>query len=243
MKKVLGIMMAFTISCSVGCAGPGSNTVPGNVATGATINALAGVPGAGLVAAAAIAVEALTKPRSNKGGVSPELVKLVEEAPSFNLACKNSKELVCKDEELEVVWRSRKRKDGSLVTVESAPKRSLEYTESLGRAARKYWAGILGDTPEMQAKNLKAREEGTTVVAEYHGPNNANIVYESVNNGPVYVMTGEEWAARNAAGAAEKSVDLKDPTSVPADKPVDTKGSASNFIDKAGDLKEPNGKN
>ncbi len=230
MKKVLGIMMALIISCSVGCAGPGSNTVSGNVATGATINALAGVPGAGLVAATAMAVEALMKPRSNKGGVSPELVKLVEEAPSINLICKNAKELVCKDEELEVVWKSRKKKDGSVVTVENAPKRSLEYTESLGRAARKYWAGILGDSPEMQAKNLKARAEGKTVVAEYHGPNNADIVYESINNGPVYVMTGEEWAARNAGGSSEKSGDSKESV-------------GSNSQERTGDLNEPHEKN
>lgn len=225
MKKPCGTFLVVTAVLLLGCAGPGSNTVAGNVATGATINALAGVPGAGLVTAAAMAVEALVKPRSNKGRVSPELVKLVEESPGIELVCKNKKELVCRDEELEVVWRTRKKKDGRLVTAENAPKRSLEYTESLARAARKYWAGILGDTPEMQAKNLKAREEGQTVVAEYRGPNNVSIVYVSVNNGPVDVMTGEEWAAQKAADAPAKTEVTKDPDSATPDKPADKKES------------------
>lgn len=226
MKKTCGIYLVVAAALMLGCAGPGSNTVAGNVATGATINALAGVPGAGLVGAAAMAVEALVKPRSNKGRVSPELVKLVEEAPGIELVCKNKK-AVCKDEEWEVVWRSRKKKDGSLVTVENAPKRSLEYTESLKRAARKYWAGILGDTPEMHAKNLEARKEGKTVVAEYRGPNNVSVVFLSVNNGPVDIMTGEEWAARKAAAVPAKPEVAKEPANVSTDNPADKKESDS----------------
>lgn len=207
MKKFLGLMLTLTIASSVGCAGPGSNTVAGNVATGATINAVAGVPGAGLVGAAAMAVEALSKPSSPKGGkASPALAKMVQESPTCNLFCKQWKERVCKEEELEVFWRSRKKEDGSFVTVENAPKRSMEYTEAFRRATFKYMSGILGDTPEMQTRNLKAREEGRSVVAEYYRPNNANLVFVSTNKDEVAdAMLAEEWAAKNAGGATDIS--------------------------------------
>lgn len=226
MRKLFGIMLTLTITMSFGCAGPGRNTTAGNVATGATINALAGVPGAGLVGAAAMMVEAMTNPSSsNRGTVSPELEKMVEEAPRCTLVCKYSKERVCQVEELEVIWKSRKKKDGSFATVENAPKRALEYTEALTRAAKKYWAGILGDTPEMQAANLKARAEGKTVVAEYGGPNGASIVYVSVDNSPVEVMTGEEWTARKSSGDPTKSGNLKEASRTPTDKSDHSKES------------------
>jgi hypothetical protein len=232
MKQFLGLTLTIIIACSVGCAGTGSNTVAGNVATGATINALAGVPGAGIVGLTAMAVDVITTSgRPQVGKLSPALLQQWQQAPLLFIGPDKS------------TWKPRKLEDGRLITEENAPKRSMEYKEAVQRAISKYVDGQFGDTPEMQQKNLKAWEERKTVVAEYSGPNNANIVFVSTDREPAEVMFSEEWAARNAAGAAEKPGVLKEPASVLADKPVDTKGSASNFIDKAGDLNEPNAKN
>lgn len=222
--------MVVTAALMLGCAGPGSNTVAGNVATGATINALAGVPGAGLVGAVAMIVDAATKPGPRKAAkvkISPELLQMFEESPTCNTFCKHWKERRCADAELEVFWRSRKKKDGSLITVDNAPKRSMEYTEAAMKAANKYLAGIFGDTPEEHTKNLKAKAEGKMFVAVYHSPNNANIIYVSKNNGPADIMTAEEWAARKAAAVPAKPEVAKEPANVSNDNPADKKESDS----------------
>jgi len=219
-KKLCGIFLVITVTCSFGCAGPGSNTVAGNVATGAAINALAGVPGAGIVGLAAMVVDAATKPSAPKGGkASPELRKMIMESPTCNIFCKHWKERPCKPEELEVFWVTRKEEGGRVVSKETAPRRSMEYTEAFRRATYKYMAGILGDTPEMQAKNQKAREEGRLVVAAYSGPNNTNLVFVSRNKDEVAdAMLAEEWAARKDAGDSERIGVAQEPVNAPTDQ-------------------------
>jgi len=240
MKKFLGLMLTLTIAFSVGCAGPGSNTVAGNVATGATINALAGVPGAGLVGLAAMTVDAISnsrRPEIKKW--SPEFSKHVLQSPLFSFRCKDLNAPVCKDEDIEVSWRPRKKDDGSLITSENAPKRSMEYTEAYVKSADHYLHGIFGDTPEMQQRNLKAWEEGKTVVAEYHRPNNANLVYVSTGREPAEIMLTEEWAVRKAGVAAVKPEDAKEPVNVTTDKTADKKESASDSSAQSVAPKEP----
>lgn len=228
MKKLFGIMLAIAIACSVGCAGPGSNTVAGNVATGATINSLAGVPGAGIVGLAAMAVDVIsTSGRPQVGKLSPALLQQWQQAPLLFIGPDKS------------TWKPRKLEDGRLITEENAPKRSMEYKEAVQRAISKYVDGQFGDTAEMQQINLKAWEERKTVVAEYSGPNNANIVFVSTGREPAEVMFSEEWTARKAGGAAEKSRNTKEPVSISSDQPADKKQSASISVVESVTPKEP----
>lgn len=218
-------MLAITIACSGGCAGPGSNTVAGNVATGATINALAGVPGAGIVGIVAMAADVISQsgqPKINKW--SPEFTRHILQSPLCSFRCKDRDARTCKDDEFELFWYPRKKADGSLITTQNAPKRSMEYMETYVRSAKQYLRGVFGDTPEMQAKNLKAWEEGKTVVAEYHGPNNANLVYVSVNREPAEIMLAEEWATKKNCDITVGSESLKEVGSKADAKAEDGKG-------------------
>lgn len=216
MRKLFGIMMTLTIASSVGCAGPGRNTVAGNVATGASINALAGVPGAGLVGLAAMATDIISQSGKPKTGqFSPALRQHLNQSPGLILTTGKPH------------WMPRKETDGHVITADNAPKRSMEYKEAFVRAADKYVRGQFGDTPEMQQENLKAWEERKTVVAEYSGPNNANLVFVSTDREPAEVMFSEEWTARKAGGAAEKSRNTKEPVIISSDQPADKKESAS----------------
>lgn len=188
-KKIYSMLVLAAISCSFGCAG--QNTAAGNVATGAAINAAAGVPGAGVVGLIAMAADIISQSgHPEVGKMSPELTKHLSQAPACSAFRIDGK----------VVTRciSRKKEDGSLITKDNAPKRSVEYAEAYILVVGQFCDGIFGDTPEMQAKNLAAWKEGKTVVAEYHGPNNANLVFVSIGREPAEVMLSEEWAARNA---------------------------------------------
>lgn len=200
-KKINATIILAAIACLFGCAG--QNTAAGNVATGATINAVAGVPGAGIVGLVATAADIISQSgHPEVGKMSPEFSKHFLQAP----ACISYR----KDGKNVMHWKSRKKEDGSLITKDNAPKRSMEYAETFILSAGQFCDGIFGDTPEMQAKNLAAWKEGKTVVAEFHGPNNANIAFVSVNREPAEVMLSEEWAARNA-GVTADSGDTKEP--------------------------------
>jgi len=194
-KKIYAMLVLAAISCCFGCAG--QNTAAGNVATGAAINAAAGVPGAGVVGLVAMAADIISHSgQPEVGKSSPEIVKHLNQSPACNLLYKNG--------ELKAFWVSRKQEDGSLITTTNAPKRSMEYAEAWSRSLRLYLGGIFGDTPEMQATNLAAWKEGKTVVAEFHGPNNANLVFVSIGREPAEVMLSEEWVARNAVVGTDK---------------------------------------
>jgi hypothetical protein len=187
-KNARMIMILITLSIFCGCAG--HNTVAGNVATGAAINAAAGVPGAGAVSLAAMAVDLFMQSgRPKVGKASPGLKEHLRQSPAFNIIERNG--------EIKSGWVSRKKEDGSLITKENAPKKSMEYMEAYMRSLGQYVSGNFGDTPEMQKKNLQAWEEGKMVVAEYHWPSNANLVFVSVGREPAEVMLIEEWAVRN----------------------------------------------
>lgn len=200
-KKFCAMIILAAISCLFGCAG--HNTAAGNVATGAAINAAAGVPGAGVVGLVAMAADIISQSgHPEVGKMSPELTKHLSQAPACSAFRIDGK----------VVTRciSRKKEDGSLITKDNAPKRSVEYAEAYILVVGQFCDGIFGDTPEMQATNLAAWKEGKTVVAEFHGPNNANLVFVSIGREPAEVMLSEEWVARNAVIATDKK-DVKAP--------------------------------
>lgn len=191
--KSLVLMLSIISLCIGGCAG--QNTAAGNVATGATINAVAGVPGAGIVTLVATAAEIFSKIGQPKiGKTSPDIRHHLMKTPGY-----------VKDASGKVIWVPRKQADGTVITADNAPQRSMECTETYVRAVSSYLQGIFGDTTEMQRANLAAWKDGKTVIAEYHGPNNSDIVIVSTNREPATVMLSEEW--KKNTGSAPKVTD------------------------------------
>jgi len=220
-KKLCGIFLVVTAACAFGCAGPGSNTVAGNVATGATINALGGVPGAGIVGLAASAIEIFSGfGHPTIGKASPKIIKYLNESPTCNLIDENGK--------LKGGWASRKLKDGRVITKENASQRAMDYSEAYMIAVSQFVDKQFGDTEEMRQRNLKAWEEGTIVIAEYHGPKDTDIVIVSTNREPAEAMLAEEWAARKTAGDSDKNGGAQEPVNTPVDQKDTQPSNAKN---------------
>lgn len=185
-KLIVCGMVAFL----AGCSGP--NTVARNVETAASINSLAGVPYAGVVGLAASAVDIFSKVGKPKvAPASPGIRNHIQNSPAMI-------KLPNKEGKVVTTWRPRKGKDGQMISAETAPKISMEYTEAFMDAVGRFVAGDFGDGDELKkSENLKAWEKGELVVAEYDNPNGAKIIIVSNENRPGEPMLPEEWAEKS----------------------------------------------
>lgn len=197
MKLLVPILLCACLSF-LGCAN--HNTAAGNVATGAAINSVAGVPGAGVISLLATAVELISQyGRPSVGSASPQLSHHIKQSPGFVLK-----------EDGTPHWIPRKEKGGHTITADNAPQRSKDYAVDYIIAVQKFCDAQFGDTPEMQQKNLKAWKDGKAVVAEYHGSHKTDLVIVSVNREPAEAMTAEEWVARNTGGTKGEPINKKE---------------------------------
>lgn len=183
---ILAGMLTVTLA---GCSGP--NSTARNIETAASINSLAGVPGAGLVGLTASAIDIFSKagkPAMDKP--SEGIANHMRQAPGL---------VKLPDKEGKVVskWITRKEPEGRIVSYETAPKISMAYTEAYQDAINRYLAGDFGDGGETKVRdNLQAWSKGELVVAEYNNPNGAKIIIVSNNNKPGKAMLPEEWAEK-----------------------------------------------
>lgn len=175
-----------------GCTGP--NTVARNVETAATINNLAGVPGAGWVGLAASAVDVISRVGKPKvGKTSDRLTALVAKTPSIFWDMNGQYRWG-----EYAVWRE----DGETkrIKIDQIPQEKLNYKAAWAQAVGLIPQGIFSkDNPEVQKRNLDAWEKGELVVAEYIGLNGVKIVAISKNNEPFELMLPEEWAEKSKA--------------------------------------------
>lgn len=172
-----------------GCTGP--NTVARNVETAATINSLAGVPGAGLVGLVASAADIFSKIGKPKiGKTSDRLAALIAKTPGIILDSNGQVKWV-----EYAIWRENG--ETKRIKVDQIPQEKLNYKAAWAKAVGLIPEGIFSqDNQEVQQRNLDAWEKGELVVAEYPGLNGAKIVAISVNNGPFELMLPEEWAEK-----------------------------------------------
>lgn len=179
-----GFMMLTITACS------GPNTVARNVETAASLNALAGVPGAGLIGLAASAVDLFSgfgKPKVGK--TSERLMEIVSRTPG-----------VLRDTNGQYKWLDyavwRENGETKRLKLDQIPQEKLNYKLAWVKAVGSVQEGILSqDNQELQARNLEAWEKGDSVVAEYVGPNGAKVVAVSKNKEPFEIMLPEELAA------------------------------------------------
>lgn len=175
-----------------GCTGP--NTVARNVETAATINNLAGAPGAGWVGLAASAVDVISRVGKPKvGKTSDRLTALVAKTPSIFWDMNGQYRWG-----EYAVWRE----DGETkrIKIDQIPQEKLNYKAAWAQAVGLIPQGIFSkDNPEVQKRNLDAWEKGELVVAEYIGLNGVKIVAISKNNEPFELMLPEEWAEKSKA--------------------------------------------
>lgn len=184
--SLTGILMTVAL---VGCTGP--NKVARNVETAASINSLAGVPGAGLIGLAASAVDIFSKVgKPTTAPASQGLRKHFQSSPGLV-------KLPDKEGKLVAKWVPRKVSDGRMVSAETAPQISMQYTEAYTDAIRRFLGGDLGDGGESKIReNIIAWEKGGLVVAEYDNPNGAKIIIVSNHNSPGEPMLPEEWSEK-----------------------------------------------
>ena len=186
MRKTL-IGGVVVLGSMVGCASDPGSTAR-NVSTGATINAVAGTPGAGIVGLAAMAVELFSGiGRPEVKQVSQELSDLIATSPNY------------RNENGKTQWLPRKGKDGKIYTIENSTERSRRHFALFASAIERFGNCDFGDTPETKEKNLLAWKNEKQVVAEY-AEGDAKIVIVSEGGEPGEAMTGEEWTARLQAG-------------------------------------------
>lgn len=189
MMKSRVVIAGAMVAILAGCAGP--NTVARNVETAATINSLAGVPGAGLVGLAASAVDIFSnigKPKVNK--TSERLSVLIAKTP-----------VIFWDMNGQYKWGEyaiwRENGETKRIKIDQIPQEKLNYKAAWAKAVGLIPQGIFAqDNQELQQTKLDAWKNGGLVVAEYTGLNNAQIVAVSVNNEPFELMLPEEWAEK-----------------------------------------------
>jgi len=192
--KWLTLLIAISLIVS-GCAN--TSNMAGNVATGAGIDAMAGVPYAGVIGLAATAVEIISKIGKPKvGEPSAKLKEIIMNSPWPILDESKTK---------VVGWKTDSRFDPVQkkvvnMTVENSPPTNLGYKAAYMIAMNRYVKGDFGDGGEDAVKkNLDAWRDGKLVEAEYAGPNGAKVVIVSDKNEPGEVMTYEEWMTRKNA--------------------------------------------
>ncbi len=180
-----GLIMLTITACS------GPNTVARNVETAASINALAGVPGAGLVGLAASAIDLFSSfGRPKLGKTSEKLMAFVSKTPSIFWG-----------ENGEYKWGEyaiwRENDEIKRVKVDQIPLENLNLKAAWSKSVGLIPQGIFSeDNSESQKKSLDAWEKGELVVAEYSGLNGAKVVAVSKNKEPFEIMLPEEWAAK-----------------------------------------------
>lgn len=184
------LIVGGMVAILAGCSGP--NTVARNVETASTINSLAGVPGAGIVGLVASAIDIFSKVgKPTTAPASPGIVKHLRSSPALV-------KLPNKEGKVIPKWITRKEADGQVVSADTAPKISMEYTEAYVDAVGRFHAGDFGDGGELKIReNLKAWEKGELVVAEYDNPTGAKIIIVSNHNSPGEPMLPEEWAEKS----------------------------------------------
>lgn len=187
---VLAGILTVTLA---GCSGP--NSTARNIETAATINSLAGVPGAGLVGLAASAADVITKSGNPKvGKTSERLSALVAKTPAIFWDSNGHYKWA-----ESYVWRENG--ETKRIKTDQIPQEMLNYKAGWAKAIGLIPQGIFyEDNPVLQSKNLDALEKGDLVVAEYAGLNGAKIIAVSKNNEPFELMLPEEWSAKNKAG-------------------------------------------
>lgn len=178
-----------------GCAN--TSKVAGNVATGAGIDAMAGVPYAGAIGLAATAVEVFSKiGKPEIGKKSPRIEEIIRNSPRPVLDETRRKVVSWKTE----VYVDKTSKQVVKKTLENSPPENLGYKAAYAMAIYRYVNGDFGDGEgDAVKRNLEAWRDEKLVVAEYTGPNGAKVVIVSDKNEPGEVMTGEEWVARKNA--------------------------------------------
>lgn len=181
-----GILMTVTLA---GCTGP--NTVARNVETAASINSLAGVPGAGWVGLAASVADIFSRVGKPKvSGTSERLSALVSKTPSIFWASNGS----YKWGEY-AIWREND--EVKKIKRDQIPQEKLNYKAAWAKAVGLIPQGIFSeDNRELQARSLEAWGKGEIVAVEYLGLNGAKIVAVSKNNEPFELMLPEEWAEK-----------------------------------------------
>lgn len=179
-----GLMMLTITACT------GPNTVARNMETAASLNALAGVPGAGFIGLAASAVDLFSgfgKPKVGK--TSERLMEIVSRTPG-----------VLKDSNGQYKWLEyavwRENGETKRVKLDQIPQEKLNYKLAWAKAVGFVPAGVFSqENQDLQARNLDAWEKGETVVAEYVGLNGAKVIAVSKNKEPFEIMLPEEWTA------------------------------------------------
>ncbi len=189
MKKHLMWCGSITFMMLAGCAGP--NSTARNVETAASINSLAGVPGAGWVGLAASAADIFSKVgKPTTGKPSEGILKHMRQSPQLL-------KLPNKEGKITTRWVTRKDKDGRVISVENSPKESMAYTEAYIDATSRFLGGDFGDGGEAKVRaNLEAWEKGGLVVAEYNDPNGTKVIIVSNHNDPGEAMLPTEWAEK-----------------------------------------------
>lgn len=190
-------MLAFLMS---GCAN--TSKTAGNIATGAGIDAMAGVPYAGAIGLAATAVEIFSKIGKPKiGNRTSKITEIVRSTPRPILDETNSKVITWKPE----VYFDKVKNHVVKITLENATQTNLDYKVAYAIATKRFVLGDFGNGGQDTAKkNMDAWKDGKLVEVEYTGPNGVKVVIVSDKNDPGEVMTYEEWMARKNAANTPK---------------------------------------
>lgn len=179
-----GFMMLTITACS------GPNTVARNVETAASLNALAGVPGAGLIGLAASAVDLFS------GFGKPKLGKTSEKLS----ACVSKTPSIFWGENGQYKWGEyavwRENGETKRVKIDQIPQENLNLKAAWAKAVGLIPQGVFAEgNQDLQARNLDAWKKGETVVVEYAGLNGATVVAVSKNKEPFEIMLPGELAA------------------------------------------------
>lgn len=193
MKCKFVLAGVVTVAIATGCAGP--NTTARNIETAASINSLAGVPGAGWVGLAASAADIILKSGKPKfGTTSKQLSTYIDKTPGIVWEMNGQYRWG-----EYAIWRE----NGETVRVrrDQIPQEKLDYKAAWAKAVGLVQQGIFSeDNIELQKTNLDAWEKGEVVAAEYYGLNGKKVIAVSKNREAFEIMLPEEWTIISKAG-------------------------------------------